>query len=61
MQSGSDFMELDKRRLMVHMVEAYHKYPDFCKKMGLVNVSTFHGRTIELTPEDSLSTEKEPA
>ena len=54
-------MELDKRRQMVRLDEAFHKYPELCKRMGLVNVSTFHGRIIGLTPEDSLSTEKEPA
>lgn len=48
-------MELDKRRKMIRLVEALEKYPDFCKRMGLENASTFHGRIINDTPEDSLS------
>ena len=60
MLSGSDHMELDKRRQMMRLDEAFYKYPDLCKRMGLVNASTFHGHIIA-TPEDPLSTEKEPA
>ncbi|MBO7563736.1 MAG: hypothetical protein J6T40_02670 [Clostridiales bacterium] len=54
-------MDLDKRLQMIRLCEAMECFPDFSRRIGLINRSTFRGQRIcqeKNTPP--LSTE-EPA
>lgn len=50
-------MDLEKRRQMIRMLETIERFPEFSKKMGLENVSTFHGKSVvDQTKTPPLST-----
>ena len=36
-------MDTDKRLQMIRIVEAVRRYPEFGKKLGLTDKSTYHG------------------
>lgn len=39
-------MDLEQRRRMLRMLETIERFPEFSKRVGLQNQSTFHGERV---------------
>ncbi len=54
-------MDIIERRRKTRIVDACIRYPEFSKKLGLMNLSTFHGVQVDDFGNDPLSNTKKPA